>query len=599
MEGKPREDILGMPHNEDGCEEAKKILEKTYGKDIKIHKALIKELEGLEAISSTHNVHKIHEYYNKLTRIVRALGTMKKLDSAKSYVYTLVDKLGPVKENLIQKDDDWENWDLLQLVENLEIYVDRYPLPNGESTGAKRRANEHQADWRQWDKIMQANTMDRGRGKQNNCVFYELSNHKSADCHKVLDLAHRREIVKRKKLCFNCTGFGHTASNCRSRGCRKCDQRHHTSLYDSHTANGEESKSQQSEMGKRAIDTSTTLHATITSKVNGVPACIMIDSGASSSYICIQLITQLHLKSVSMETRNIEQMYGTVKRRMENFKVNIQSNAIEGFSLNINCINGEKDLLTYLPNPKVKELKKKYSRFRNLRFCDEDAQEERLPIHMTLGAADYQSIKTMEPPKLGQNPDVDPGAEFTMLGWTLAGRMAESSLETENILLMVSSQDEFEQMCSIEVFRLSDTDKRLDEEFHENYKKNVKRLNDGTYMTRLPWKEDIVQLPANKELAVARLYNTTKRLEKSRKLEEYEEAMKDQTKEGILEKVPKKPSGEIVHYVPDQEVIREQAESTKMRIVYNCSAKSSMHVPSLNDCLKRDHHYNHLFLIFY
>jgi len=28
--------------------EAKRILEKIYGKDIKIHKALIKELEGLE-----------------------------------------------------------------------------------------------------------------------------------------------------------------------------------------------------------------------------------------------------------------------------------------------------------------------------------------------------------------------------------------------------------------------------------------------------------------------------------------------------------------------------------------------------------------------
>ena len=291
VEGKPREDILGLPHTEYGYVEAKKILEKTYGKDTKIHKALIKELEGLEAISSIHNVQKIHEYYNKPTRIMRTPVTMKKLDSAQSYVYTLVDKLGPVKESLIQKDDDWENWDLLVLVENLEKYIDRHPMPSSETTGAKRRANEHPADWRQRDKMMLANTMDRGRGKQNSCVFCDLSNHKSTDCHKVLDLAHRREIVKRKKLCFNCMGYVHTASICRSRRCRKCKRRHHTSLCDAHIVNKEENKNQQSEMGKRAIDTSTTLHATVTAKVNGASARIMIDNGASSSYICTQLIT--------------------------------------------------------------------------------------------------------------------------------------------------------------------------------------------------------------------------------------------------------------------------------------------------------------------
>ena len=37
---------------------------------------------------------------------------------------------------------------------------------------------------------------------------------------------------------------------------------------------------------------------------------------------------------------------------------------------------------------------------------------------------------------------------------------------------------------------------------------------------------------------------------------------------------------------PPQPVIRDQAESTKMRIVCDCSAKSDSQVPSLNDCLK-------------
>ena len=48
-----------------------------------------------------------------------------------------------------------------------------------------------------------------------------------------------------------------------------------------------------------------------------------------------------------------------------------------------------------------------------------------------MGAADYQRIKTTEPPILGNNPDKDPGAELTMLGWTLTRRMVTSHIETE------------------------------------------------------------------------------------------------------------------------------------------------------------------------
>ena len=592
--GKPKEDILGLPHSEDGYLEAKRILEKTYGKDIKIHKALIKELEGLDTISSVHRVKEIHDYYNKLSRIVRTLVTMKKLDTAQSFVYSLMDKLGPVKEALIQKDDDWENWNLEELVENLEKYIDRHPLPVHEVTTAsststpyRKRGNEYQADWRQRDKMMFANAMDKPQGMQNSCVYCDFSNHRSSDCRKVINIAQRREVLKKKRLCFNCTGFGHGASKCRSRGCRKCNGRHHTSLCDATMGGNGEPKHEQPEMGKRTIHPSTTLHATLMAMVNGIPARIMVDSGASSSYICTSLLTQLRLKPVSLETRNIEQMYGTVQRKVQIFKVTIQSNAVDGFRLNLKCINGEKDMLTHLPNPRIKGLKKKYNRFRCLKFGDEDTEEDKLPIHIILGAADYQRIKTTEPPVLGPNPDVDPGAEFTMLGWTLTGKTVEVDTEAEKLFMTLSPKTEFEQMCSIEVLGLADIDGRLDKEFHEHFQEKLVRLDDGTYSTRLPWKPEIVKVPTNKELAIGRLYSTTRRLEKLKKLEEYHDIMEAQVKDGILEIVPEKPTGEVLHYVPHQAVIREDAESTRMRIVYDLSARASPDVPSLNDCLEK------------
>ena len=48
-----------------------------------------------------------------------------------------MDKLGPVREVLIQEDDNWEEWGPEDLVENLPKYVERNPLRDTEDTGRK------------------------------------------------------------------------------------------------------------------------------------------------------------------------------------------------------------------------------------------------------------------------------------------------------------------------------------------------------------------------------------------------------------------------------------------------------------------------------
>ena len=108
VEGKPRSQILGLPQTVEGYEEAKRILELTYGKNIAVVKALINDLETLLNITSLTEVKEIHESYYQLSRTVRAINTMKKLQSAQNYVYSSMDRPGLVREVLVQKDDDWE-----------------------------------------------------------------------------------------------------------------------------------------------------------------------------------------------------------------------------------------------------------------------------------------------------------------------------------------------------------------------------------------------------------------------------------------------------------------------------------------------------------
>ena len=98
-------------------------------------------------------------------------------------------------------------------------------------------------------------------------------------------------------------------------------------------------------------------------------------------------------------------------------------------------------VLTYLPNPRISELKKANHRIRRLNFSEEAVTEDNLPVHVILGAADIQRIKTTEPAVLSKNPDTDPGAEFTKLGWTITGKLMLSGTETEKSFFLKSSQD--------------------------------------------------------------------------------------------------------------------------------------------------------------
>ena len=83
-----------------------------------------------------------------------------------------------------------------------------------------------------------------------------------------------------------------------------------------------------------------------------------------------------------------------------------------------------------------------------------------------------------------------------------------------------------------------------------------------------------------------RLMSLLQRLQRNPEvLKEYDTVIKDQLNRGIVEIVDKKDVGEMgkVHYMPHHAVIRRDKQTTKLRIVYDASAKSSG--PSLNDCL--------------
>ncbi len=61
------------------------------------------------------------------------------------------------------------------------------------------------------------------------CFICGNALHYRSDFTNILTAANRHEHLKRSKLCYNCTRAGHSVSNCWSRNCYRCGEKHNTS----------------------------------------------------------------------------------------------------------------------------------------------------------------------------------------------------------------------------------------------------------------------------------------------------------------------------------------------------------------------------------
>lgn len=119
---------------------------------------------------------------------------------------------------------------------------------------------------------------------------------------------------------------------------------------------------------------------------------------------------------------------------------------------------------------------------------------------------------------------------------------------------------------------------------YTEFKEQLRRSPEGWYETGLPWKGDRPSLPNNRAGSLRRLDNLLRKLEKTEMKARYHEVIQNQLQAGIVERVSGPPVGPEF-YIPHKAVVKEGAESTKLRVVYDASARAFDQAPSLNDCL--------------
>ena len=116
--------------------------------------------------------------------------------------------------------------------------------------------------------------------------------------------------MKEKKLCYNCTGKYHSATECRSkRSCNNCNQRHHTSICN---------KKMES------VPTFIVIYSVVVVLINGIKCRALLDSAAGSSYISSTIAKLLRKPPVRKEIKRIEMMNSTT-RNIEIYKATTES----------------------------------------------------------------------------------------------------------------------------------------------------------------------------------------------------------------------------------------------------------------------------------
>ena len=107
------------------------------------------------------------------------------------------------------------------------------------------------------------------------------------------------------------------------------------------------------------------------------------------------------------------------------------------------------------------------------------------------------------------------------------------------------------------------------------------------YETRLIWEERNYMLENNTAGSLGRLIRLLKNLKQEPdKFKEYDDVIKSQLQEGIVQIAPEITDKSKEFYLPHKPVYREDAEATKVRVVYDASAKATRDSLSLNDCLE-------------
>ena len=555
---KVRGRLSNLKPGSEGYKTAWERLKIEYGHNKLVIAAHMEEIIKLQTVRG-RNYDKVCEFYESLCKNYDALQTLGEEAMLKGLVVSTLNKLPQVKPDLVRIDDDWEDWNMKQLLSALQGWLKRNKT---EEVPTKEHENPRKKE-RNWY-TQKGGEFTNGKGKGPVCIYCE-GQHWGDQCTSYDSVTKRRQFFVEKRLCFNCGRPGHRESKCRSRGCYKCKGKHHTSLCDKLQENNNRENHNAMLNGYSPSSEEKSLPAIVPLKIKGKTFWAYLDTGSGRNFI-----------SKRHESRNILTVNGSKKASMPVFEVTI--NSVDGrASENIEITGTEMPDFTTVKRPTFIELKEKYEHLREKTFYRSESEE--YPIHVILGDATYCKIRTDQVYKgKSENPIV----EGTTFGWVVHGGQDYA----DSRCMYVRDHNDYEQLYSLDVLGVEDRGEKDQSTIYAEFQESITRKEDGRYEVAVPWIPGAVLSNTNEEPSRKRLHNVNRKLKQNQQLkDEYEKIVHEQFKDGVIEKTKESSTSERVFYMPHKPVIKENASTTKVRMVFDASARPHPTANSVNECM--------------
>lgn len=470
-----------------------------------------------------------------------------------------------------------------------------------------------------------ANNLSNNNSKINlKCMFCKLENHTLYKCLKFKNCSdtEKRKFVQDNNLCFNCLGTRHTVINCNSIGCKVCGKKHHTFLhgismlkkeYDTlktsalaSTTETNDTVSQTEEStAESSVASAVTKHPTLATQSNysqillatarvllvantGVKmeARALLDPASQTTFITSDLCKRLKVNGYR-KIINIQGISDSTANTNLMVDLKIQSQLINNFNIEASCAVLDK-ITCPLPLSNINTHTLQIPS--DLKLADPKFYVSS-KIDMLIGADIFFDLITPGLIRLGQNL---PTLQNTYLGWIIGGPIPNQTASV-NLTVNLFSQTQTVEELIPKFWQLEEISSELvmspeDKQCEEIFLKSVQRSETGTFQVDLPFKneKDYLKLGDSYNFASRRFFALEKRFCHDQNLfVQYKKFIDEYVKLGHANYVPFKTTiSENIHkyFLPHHCVIRESSSTTKLRVVFDASMKTTSGL-SLNDIM--------------
>lgn len=418
----------------------------------------------------------------------------------------------------------------------------------------------------------------------------------------------RLREAKRLKVCLNCLR-SHADRECTFGGCQRCKRRHNTMLHfdtSEHSAEKTHNEKTNSSSKETVAESSAKsdvnitmshcatkgiIHALLSTAVilirdsNGkYRKCrALLDSASQSHFMTNNLCQQLQLKMYKIDhlingigqtnvfvnhktTAIIRSRYNDYQAELPCFVVDSISGMLPSDKLDTRQIIIPKHVLLADPEYNIPS-----------------------KVDLLIGVTLFYDLLRTRRIVLGNN---QPILQETTLGWIIGGHFAPCKASTQlnvsqcSLSLNAQTQKQLERFWKLKEIETTISRTKEEQFCEEQFASTYQGDEHGRFVVRLPLKNSVSTLGRSQEIAERRLYAIERKLQKNEDLrkaymdfiQEYEIlGHMSQVKESIKEI-------ETANYLPHHAVIKSRSTTTKVRVVFDASCKTSSG-KSLNDIL--------------